>query len=322
MRRGIVFQLEVTHREPMRVRGFVFGDERGRRACSIVASLRGDEVQQAFVCANLVARLERLEEASGVADGQQVLVIPCANPFSMNVRHRFWPTDEADINRSFPGDETGTTTERIAAAIMRVARTYELGIQLCSFNQAGDFLPHVRVTRQGPISDESATLAADFGLAYVLLRDPSPLDSGLLNYAWQEMGTHAFSLYSSSTDRIDLASADATASAVLRFLFCRGVLTRLPQELAAPHARTRTIVESTLIDVRAQRSAGFLVPTMGVGARVRAGQELARVLDAFTAQVLETLVAPTDGHVLFLRTDPLVQQRTVVARLAPLEDGA
>ena len=317
MRRGIVFQMEVPHREPMRIRGFEFGNDRGARACAIVGSTRGNEVQQTFICARLVAMLANLEQEQMIDAHMNILVLPCINPFSMNVHQRFWPVERSDINRCFPGDADGGTTERIAAAVLRVAQTYELGIQLCSFSQQGDFLPHVRIAHQGPISDRSVELARDFCLPYVVTRVPTAYDESTLNYVWQQSGTHAFSLYSKATDRIDKGSAQMVVDAVLRFLVARGVLTSMPEKIARPSAETALLPEGDLIDLRTRRSAGFLITTVRVGDRVRKGQKLAQVLDAFDTHVLETLQSPVDGRVFFMRTDSLVQQHMVVLRIAP-----
>ena len=317
MRRGIVFQLEVSHREPMRIRGFEFGNDRGLRACAIVGSTRGNEVQQTFICARLVAMLANLEQEGMIDSRANVLVLPCINPFSMNVNQRFWPVERSDINRSFPGDADGGTTERIAAAVLRVAQTYELGIQLCSFSQQGDFLPHVRIAHQGTISDRSVELARDFCLPYVVTRVPTAYDESTLNYVWQQSGTHAFSLYSKATDRIDKGSADLVADAVLRFLVARGVLTAAAERVARQGSKTIPLAESDLVDLRTKRSAGFLITTVRVGDRVRKGQKLAQVLDAFDTHVLETLQSPVNGRVFFMRTDSLVQQHMVVLRIAP-----
>lgn len=316
MRAGIIFQMEVPHREPLRVRGFDFGAEKAPRSCAIVGSLRGDEVQQSYVCARLVALISDLEQRGLLAPDRKVLIIPCANPFTMNVRRRFWPGEDADVNRCFPGDASGSTLERIAFALMRLARTYEYGIQLASFNQQGDFLPHVRVSHAGAISDESLELARDFGLPYVVGRQPGPYDRGLMNVAWQVEGTHAFSLYSQATDRIDHHSADLACEAVLRFLGARSVIAAEATSKLRPADQTSVILESDLIEVRTERAAGYLVPKVMVGAHVRRGQSLAQVLDAFDTHVLETLSAPCDGRVFFMRTESLVQQHMVVMRLA------
>lgn len=317
MRRGIVFQMEVPHREPMRIRGFEFGNDRGVRACAIMGSTRGNEVQQTFICARLVAMLANLERDGMIDAHVNILVLPCVNPFSMNVHQRFWPVERSDINRSFPGDADGGTTERIAASILRVAQTYEQGIQLCSFSQQGDFLPHVRITYQGPISDRSVELARDFCLPYVVTRMPTAYDESTLNYVWQQSGTHAFSLYSKATDRIDKGSADLVADAVLRFLVARGVLTAAAERVARQGSKTIPLAESDLVDLRTKRSAGFLITTVRVGDCVRKGQKLAQVLDAFDTHVLETLQSPVNGRVFFMRTDSLVQQHMVVLRIAP-----
>lgn len=316
MRKGVIFQMEVPYREPLRVRGFEFGSERGARSCAIVGSTRGNEVQQDFICARLVAQLADLERRGMIVEDKSVLVMPCINPFSMNVQRRFWPLDRSDVNRSFPGSPSGETTERLADAVLRIARTYSHGIQLCSFNQPGDFLPHVRLTHQGPITEESLVLARDFGLPYVLRREPAPFDETTLNYAWQQCGTHAFSLYSRATDYLDTQSAKAVTDAVLRYLRARGILKMSSAELE-PGAPSEAVRESDLLDLRTEHSSGFLVAAVRPGDRVRKGQKLAQVLDAYDTHVLETLQTPVNGRVFFMRTDALVQQHMVVLRIVP-----
>lgn len=305
----------------MRIRGFEFGNDRGERSCAIIGSMRGNEVQQAFVCASLISLLARIEQAGMIAKNKSLLVVPCVNPLSLNVRQRFWPGDGADVNRSFPGDAEGRSTQRIAAAIMRVARLFTYGIQLCSFNQPGDFLPHVRIANQGPISQESLKLSGDFGLDFALLREPTPFDTATLNYVWQQQGTHAFSLYSSATDRIDTTSAKAVTDGILRFLVRRHIISLpLGIDVAAGHT-SRAMCESELVDVRTERSSGFFVPSTYAGNRVYAGQRLGAVLDAMDSHLLESLTAPVGGRVFFLRTDPLIQQHMVAFRIAPQQDA-
>jgi predicted deacylase len=234
----------------------------------------------------------------------------------MNVASRFWPADGTDINRRFPGDAYGETTERVAAGIFGAVRGSTYGIQFASFNQQGDFLPHVRISHQGAISDLSATIARDFGLPYVVTRVPSAFDEMTLNYVWQQHGTHAFSLYSKATDRIDKGSAQLVTDAVLRYLVARDILAPAAIKATGPASASELLHEGDLVDLRTRRSAGFLITTVRVGDRVRRGQKLAQVLDAYDTHVLETLQAPVDGRVFFMRTDSLVQQHMVVLRIA------
>lgn len=315
MRRFTIFRLDIPYREPLHIEGFEFGEQAGAPTCSIVGQTRGDEVQQAFSTACIVERLQRLEERGGIKGGTRILVIPCANPLSMNVASRFWPTDGTDINRHFPGDARGSTTERVAAGIFEAVRGSTFGIQLASFNQQGDFLPHVPVTRVGQVSDESLAMASDFRLPCIVSRDPVPFDAGTLNYSWQECGTHAFSIYSRTTDRIDLPSSTLVGSAVMRFLARSGVIVGHKGH----GTESVRIDESQLVDVRTEKSSGYLDGSVKPGDLVEKGQELAVVRDAFDAHVRERLLAPITGRVFFCRVKALVQQRMVAYRISPLD---
>ena len=317
MIRGVIYQMDVPHRSPMHVRGFEFGDEHGERSCAIIGSMRGNEIQQTYICSTLVSHLSRVEREGRIAGNRSILVIPCVNPLSMNVQQRFWPGDGSDINRSFPGNKNGRSTERIAASVMRVARLFAYGIQMCSFNQPGDFLPHVRIAHQSPISDESLAIAPDFGLPYVIHREPSPYDTATLNYAWQASGTHAFSLYSRATATIDAASAEMVVHAVQRFLAKRGIIEPTDDVEEGPARSSQVLSETELVDVRTERSSGFFLSFVHVGESVQKGQQLGVVLDTMDAHTLECMLSPVAGRVFFIRSDSLIQQHMVTFRLAP-----
>ena len=313
MRRLTLFRLDVPYREQLRVEGFEFGDQTAPLTCSIVGQLRGDEVQQAYTSARLVERLQHVEERGGIRKDTRILVIPCGNPFSMNVSNRFWPADNTDINRRFPGNARGETTERVAAGIFDSVRGSTFGIQLASFNQEGDFLPHVRVTHAGSMSIESLAMAADFRLPSVVSRNPTPFDMGTLNYSWQKAGTHAFSLYTRTTDRIDRPSATLVESAVMRFLASHDIVAGNP----TGGVDSIRFDESELVDVRTEEASGYLEGSVKPGDTVEKGQELAVVRDAFDGHVRERLMAPVRGRIFFCRVKALLQQRMVAYRIVP-----
>ena len=92
--------------------GYEFGE--GEEAVCIVGSMRGNEVQQLYCCSRLVKKLKGMEEEGKLTPGKKILVIPCVNPYSVNIQKRFWTVDNTDINRMFPGYDLGETTQRIA----------------------------------------------------------------------------------------------------------------------------------------------------------------------------------------------------------------
>ena len=131
MREEVIFELKSLYRDIMRVRAFEFGA--GEPAACIIGATRGNEVQQLFICSQLVKALKQLESQGKVAEGKKVTVVPTINNYSFNINKRFWPTDNTDINRMFPGYSLGETTQRIAAGVFEKIKDYEYGIQFASF---------------------------------------------------------------------------------------------------------------------------------------------------------------------------------------------
>ena len=309
MKREVLYQIDALYRDDFRITGFSFGE--GEKALCIVGAMRGNENQQLYCCARLVNRLTALEAAGRLQPGYKILVIPCVNPYSMNIRKRFWPIDNTDINRMFPGYDQGETTQRIAAALFNVVKEYRYGIQFASFYMPGSFVPHVRMMKTGY---ENVPLAMDFGLPYVVLRNPRPYDTTTLNYNWQIWDTDAFSLYTTTTDTIDEDSAEQTIQCVLRFLAAQGLLLRACPGTFPPAPKTRVFSDSEMVPVRPSVSGIFRRYT-DVAEFVRRGRLLAEVLNPCDGEPLEQLTAPSDGIVFFLHSDPLVYAQTAAIKL-------
>ena len=178
MKKEVLYSLKGIYRENFEIEGYRFGH--GEKSACIVGAMRGNEIQQLYICSQLIKVLKDLEMRGAISHNHEILVIPSANRFSMNVEKRFWPVDNTDINRMFPGDEAGDTTKQIAAAIFESSKGYSYGIQFASFYMPGDFIPHVRMMETGY---QSASLANLFGLQYVVIRKPKPMDTATLNYS-------------------------------------------------------------------------------------------------------------------------------------------
>ena len=305
MKKETLFEIKAIYRDDFRVTGYTFGE--GEKALCIIGSMRGNENQQLYCCSRLVARLKRLEEDGAIIPGKQIMVIPCANPYSIHTQKRFWCTDNTDINRMFPGYSQGETTQRIAAGIFETVKGWQYGIQFASFYMPGAFVPHIRMMETGYQNTE---LACEFGLPYVVLHKPRPFDTATLNYNWQIWGTQAFSLYTTNTARVDEESALQAENAVLNFMSRRGLI--------RCHARggfhSEVICTSDFISVRADHS-GFLKCLVTPGQTVEKGQLLARILDPYEGCVLSELAAPVRGVVAFAGDEPMTYENTAVLKL-------
>ena len=116
MKKDILFTLPSYFRDDMSITAYRFG--KGEKTCAVVGALRGDEVQQLYVCARLVSFLREVEKEDGIQPGKSVMIVPTAIGASMNEGSRLWEPENMDINRRFPGDPTGSTTERITDALL------------------------------------------------------------------------------------------------------------------------------------------------------------------------------------------------------------
>ena len=307
MKKEILFQMRSTYRDDFKIEGYRFGS--GENTMCIVGPMRGDEVQQQYICSQIVRELQAIESDGGICDGRSILVIPSCNPFSMNVGRRFWAMDGTDINRMFPGYDQGETTQRIAAAIFKQLEGFKYGLQLASFYVPGEFVPHVRMLRTGYEDVESARL---FGLPYVTVRKPLPFDTTLLNYNWQIWNTSAFSLYSGLTDSIDPENSRGAVDAVLRFLAGIGAIDTLP---AVPGFQSAILNEDIMPAISAHH-AGIYVRERKAGDAVKAGDRLAHILHPYDGRVLEEVRTQHDGIIFFSHHRPLVLQNALLYRIA------
>lgn len=308
MKREILYSIPSTYRDEFRIQGFHFGDEEGEKSIAIVGAMRGDEIQQQYVCARLVDILKQIERKGQITPGCKITIIPSCNPFSMNVSRRFWPMDNTDINRMFPGYNQGETTQQIASAIFKHLEGYKYGIQMASFYIPGEFVPHVRMLQTGYEDIEGAGL---FGFPYVSIRKPLPFDTTLLNYNWQLWDTKAYSIYAGQTDVIDIPGAQMVVESILRFLYRTSLITTKP--LKDGYSST-LIDEKELINIKSQ-VAGIFHKLHSAGDVVRKGELIAEIIDPLDGSIIEEIKSPCFGEIFFAHNKPLVLQAATIFRI-------
>ncbi|MCQ2422862.1 MAG: M14 family metallopeptidase [Lachnospiraceae bacterium] len=305
MRKKIIYEIKGMYRDDFRITGYEFGQ--GEKSVCIIGNSRGNEVQQTYCCAQLVKKMKQLEEEGRIKDGHKVLIIPSINPYSMNIQKRFWPTDNTDINRMFPGYDLGETTQRIADGVFREIKDYEFGIQFTSFYMPGDFVPHVRYMKEGFTTVEDAK---KFGMKYIVERAVRPYDTATLNYNWQVWDTKAFSLYTNTTTRISKTGAGQAVMAIMNFMACNDII----KYSAISEKKSRMFNDTELISVRTAKS-GFYEPLVKAGDKVEAGTPLADIVNPYDGSVLETLYAPVPGVIFFIHNEPLTYANTAVIKI-------
>ena len=310
MQESILYEINSLYRDNFRVTGFSFGA--GEKSVCVVGSMRGNEYQQIYACSRLIEKLKSLEEKGRITRGKQILVIPCANPYSVNVKKRFWTIDNTDINRMFPGYNLGETTQRIADGIFSTIKDFSYGIQFASFYMSGNFVPQVRMMKTG---HENVELAKQFGLPYVVLHNPRPFDTTTLNYNWQIWETDAFSLYTTSTSDIDKKSAVQAVDSILNFLSKQGIIDYKGYEGYI----SRVVESKDFVNIRSEH-AGFFESFVHAGESVERGQLLAKITDPYTATLKQEIRATENGIIAFAHNEILMYQNTAAFKLIREEE--
>lgn len=305
MHKELLYTLEGIYRDDFKITGFRFGQ--GDKLACVIGSLRGNEYQQIYICSQLIKELKKLEEHGQIAVNKSILVIPCLNQYATNIDKRFWPLDDSDINRKFPGHIGGDTTQQIAAHIMKVIKGYSYGIQLTSFYMPGKFMPHVRLMETGY---QNPSLANLFGLPLVVIRKPKPMDTTTLNYNLQMSGTSAFSLYTRCTDYVDDVAARQSVASILRFLTRMGIIKYNNHSGYI----AEVINEDDLMPILSD-TAGFYRSLREPGDTVYRGDVIGEIIDPYSGEIASRVVSPTEGMIFFAYTAPTVMEDAVVYKV-------
>lgn len=306
MKKRILYEIKGLYRDNFRVTGYEFGT--GKKSVCIVGTMRGNEVQQLYCCSQLIKKMKQIEAEGRITKGNKILIIPSCNPYSLNIQKRFWPVDNTDINRMFPGYDLGETTQRIADGVFKEILDYQYGIQFTSFYMPGEFMPHVRMMDEGYSRVETAL---KFEMPYVVVRNVRPYDTATLNYNWQVWDTQAFSFYTTSTTTIDRNSAGQSVLSVLKFMASLDIV----KYRSGTGNKDSVVVRDTeMVSVQTAKS-GIFEPLVKVGEDIAEGTPMANIVHPYDGEIMETLYSPMDAKVFFMHTDPLTYANTAVFKL-------
>ena len=67
-----IYRMQTPYRDDFVVKGYQFG--KGQKAACIVGPVRGNEIQQLYVCSQLVKTLKELEQKGCISNNKEVLI--------------------------------------------------------------------------------------------------------------------------------------------------------------------------------------------------------------------------------------------------------
>ena len=278
---------------------------------AIVAGVHGDELNGVFVLARLADFLAQLQ-ISGKPDQtlrERVLIIPAVNVLGLNTRNRFWPFDKININRMFPGQTDGETTQRIAAAVLNVTRQAYYRVDVHTSNQDTEEMPQVRL--YDPNDDERAT-ACLFGLPAVIERGVNTRLTNTLGHVWRECGGENFIIQCGLAGALQPHHCETLFRGLVAFLDRTGMVTGLTLAEDEDDLHYFGLNQSFAI---ISEQAGIFVSRLNVGRWVQAGEWIGDIYDGFSGRMRAQITAPAAGLLSSLRRQPLLCEGDLIARL-------
>jgi hypothetical protein len=280
---------ETRDGSPVRLPVAVVNGERDGRTLYIQAASDGDELNGVGVVRRLVPQLD-----PGSIAGT-ILIVGIVNYHAFQVAQHRNPIDDTKMNRTYPGDENGTSSERIAAATFEAATRADLILDLHQGSTSA-MIEEVRV-RCGPrhrLHDECLELAKVFGCGYVL--DQKGPDGQLARAAPDE-GIPTVDPELGGCVGWDESAITAGVEGVFNVLSYYG----FTDENVTPEPQTR----ANGFEQYGSPVGGVVSMEVDLGTRVRAGDTLFTVTDVFGDEKT-TVTADRDGILWRMRRLPQV----------------
>ncbi len=280
---------------------------RGRRPgpiLSVSAGIHGDEI-------NGVEIVRRLLEQPNLARMRGTLIaVPVVNVFGFLQQSRYLP-DRRDLNRSFPGSDRGSLTARLAHLFMNEVMVHcDHGIDLHTGAIHRTNLPQIRASLD---QADTLTLAKAFGAPVIL---DAELRDGSLRATAAERGIPMLLYEAGEALRFDEIAIRAGV---------RGITSVMRALEMLPPSRSRRLRAEPAV---ARESSWVRAPGSGIfqaaqklGARVRKGDRVGRLLSPFGEQTVD-ITTPTGGIIVGMSQIPLLNEGDAAFHIARVDRPA
>lgn len=255
---------------------------------AVVAALHGDELNGAAAIHALVETLPAERVARGA-----LVAVPVANVPGFLGQRRLYD-DRTDLNHVMPGDPEGDEAARYAHAVFaRVAAGADL---LCDLHTASRGRRNALYVRADLRDPRCARMAHLCGAAIVLHHEATPTT---LRGAAAAAGIAAVTVEIGDPQVWQAEPARAAAEGLLRIAVDAGIADVAPP--AGPGAPPATCAAARWLYAPV---GGLLTVHPAVGDRVSAGEEVARLVDAY-GRPLAAVRAPESGVVIGRSANPV-----------------
>lgn len=282
---------------------------------SCVSGAHGTEYTSIVALTKLIERVDP-KKLSGT-----VIVVPLLNvaSFEQMVPH-INPVDRKGMNAAYPGNPSGTQTERALALVAeQVVKPADVIVDLHGGDLDEDLRPYSYWMRSGNSAQDSASKVLDdrFGLDMVIVNDvdiTNPARTRSLSGYALLLGKTTFV---AEAGRSGLVTAAETAMLVNGSLNVLASLKMIDRTVPPPPKITWVGHDQR---VRAD-SGGMFYASVQRGSRVLKGARVGYITD-YVGRKMSDVVAPQAGIVSFIRGVPSLAKGSTIVTIVEVFDGA
>jgi predicted deacylase len=275
---------------------------------ALIAGSHGTEYASIIALAQLIGRLDPKSIAG------TVIVIPLVNvaSFEQKVPH-LNPIDRKNMNRFYPGNPTGTQSERASYLITReVVEQSDHLIDLHGGDLDESLRPYSYWTVTGNAQQDSSSkaMALAFGLDHIIISTERPKDPAASRYLENTATTRgkpSITVEAGYAGTVMPADVDALLNGCLNVMGHLKMLERPVRPVAKPVWIERLVTVTS-------DSTGIFYPDARRDQRVAAGTRLGYVTD-YLGRKLFDVTTPEAGLILYLNALPTILKGGTVASI-------
>lgn len=271
---------------------------------ALVTGIHGDELDGQYICYEVIKRINEHQEClKGIVD-----VYPSINPLGVDTGNRGIPMFDLDMNRVFPGSDSGAMAEYVASRVVGDIIGSDLCLDIHSSNIFIKEIPQVRVNEENSakLLPYAKMLNADLVWVYSSI---TVLDATLA-YSLNKLGVPTLVAEMGVGLRIDTKLCNQMIDGIFNLMKELGIWMGEVGKVRQPIIS----VEGDVDVLRSDKSGIFVSQIGGLG-NVECGQVIGEVIEPITGKMLQEFVSPKDGFVFTLREHPVIYKGDIIARV-------
>jgi len=292
--------------------GPVSGKPKNRLA--IISGLHGDELEGIALCGRLVSYLSRLEEENPEAILGQIEIYPTANPQSLASSQRLWPMGDLDMNRQFSGNGTSLLSDVSKRILKDIIHNSDIAIDIHAGNLFLKELPQVRIIEG--YDKKLIPLALQCNVDLIWVHPIADFFKLTLGFNLNKAKVRTIVIEAGVGARLDKEIGNQLFLGMIQFMRS---IELLDCEEPVVQKKEPILVNPDEVTMSAANTSGFFVPEVNLGEWVEKGSLIGKIICPNNGNVLEEIIASSNGLTFTLREYPMTYEGSVVARITNKE---